>query len=248
MNGVILAAGEGSRLRPLTRAQPKPMLPISGRPLLEHTIGWLRRHGITHISINLHHFARAVIDYFGDGSPFGVEIAYSVEETLLGTAGGVKRMARSFDSAFVVVYGDVLTDFDLRGLVALHASGAEEPHISLCLYRVANPLACGIVALGSNGRVNRFVEKPRAEDLFSDLANAGVMMVDPAVLDYVPDNRPYDFGADLVPELLRAGVPVYGWPLPSGAYLIDIGTPENYAIASRNWPAAPLTDRRGQGS
>src|SRR5215208_6866347 len=106
MKGVILAAGEGSRLRPLTAARPKPMLPICGRPVLEHTVRWLRHHRITHISINLHHHPRAVIDHFGDGSQFGVEIAYSVEETLMGTAGGVKRMARSFQNAFVVVYGD----------------------------------------------------------------------------------------------------------------------------------------------
>lgn len=243
MKAVILAAGEGSRLRPLTSAQPKPMLPIAGRPLLEHTVRWLRHHGITQISINLHHHARVVIDHFGDGSQFGVPIAYSVEDTLLGTAGGVKRMARSFDVAFVVVYGDVLTDFDLTELVALHASGPKEPHISLCLYRVANPRACGIVALDEAGRVTRFVEKPSPEELFSDLASAGVMLVDPGVLAYVPDDRPYDFGADLLPQLLRVGVPVYGWPLPSSASLIDIGTPENYAIALRNWPEGGITDR-----
>jgi len=248
MKGVILAAGEGSRLRPLTSAQPKPMLPIAGRPLLEHTVRWLRHHGVTQISINLHHHARVVIDHFGDGSQFGVPIAYSVEDTLLGTAGGVKRMARTFEEAFVVVYGDVLTDFDLEEFVALHASAPAEPHVSLCLYRVANPLACGIVALDQEGRVTRFVEKPSPEELFSDLANAGVMLIDPEVLAYVPDDRPYDFGADLLPQLLRAGVPVYGWPLPSGASLIDIGTPENYAIALRKWPQERITDRIQEGS
>lgn len=236
-NGVILAAGEGHRLRPLTLARPKPMLPISGRPVIEHTVGWLRRHGITRISINLHHCPRAVIDHFGDGSRFGVEITYSVEETLLGTAGGVKRMAASFDGAFVVIYGDVLTDLDLTDLLTLHGSQPEEPHISMCLYRVANPSACGIVALDDRGRVTRFVEKPSREEVFSDLASAGVLVVDPALLEYVPDDRPYDFGADLLPQLLRARAPIYGWPLPSSAYLIDIGTPESYARASTDWAA-----------
>jgi len=240
-NGVILAAGEGRRLRPLTLARPKPMLPISGRPLIEHTVWWLRHYGITRISINLHHCPRAVSEHFGDGSRFGVEIAYSLEETPLGTAGGVKRMAASFDSAFVVVYGDVLTDLDLRGLLTLHKSRPEEPHISMCLYRVANPSACGIVALDERGRVTRFVEKPSREEVFSDLANAGVLVVDPELLRYVPDDRPYDFGADLLPQLLRARAPIYGWPLPRSAYLIDIGTPESYARASSDWAAG----RRG---
>jgi NDP-sugar pyrophosphorylase family protein len=248
MKAAILAAGEGTRLGPLTSARPKPMLPISGRPLLEHTVEWLRHHGITQISINLHHHAGAVIDHFGDGSPFGVEIAYSIEPTLLGTAGGVKRMATAFDSAFALVYGDVLTDFDLKELIALHSSRPTEPHITLGLYRVSNPLACGIAAVDGSGRITRFVEKPSPEQLFSDLANTGVMIVDPEVLDHVPDDRPSDFGTDLLPQLLRIGVPLYGWSLPSSASLIDIGTPENYAIACSGWPAGRVTRRDRESS
>ncbi|HWW88357.1 MAG TPA: nucleotidyltransferase family protein [Vicinamibacterales bacterium] len=248
MKGVILAAGHGTRLGSLTVARPKPMLPVCGRPLLEHTIRWLRRHGIASISINLHHCPLAVIEYFGNGSQFQVDIAYSVEETLHGTAGGVKRMAALFASAFVVVYGDVLTDFDLRDLLAEHANGPSEPHLTMCLYRVANPTACGIVALEQSGRITRFVEKPSAEECFSDLANSGVMVVDRELLEYIPDDRPSDLGADLLPSLLRAGVPVCGWPLPTGAYLIDIGTPENYERASRDWPPDRAGDRMGASS
>ena len=235
MRGVILAAGQGTRLGSLTRERPKPMLPISGRPVLEHTVRWLRRHAITRIAINVHHYPQAIIDHFGDGSRFGVEITYSMEQALLGTAGGVKRMAASFDTPAVVVYGDVLTDFNLTELMALHANRPPEPHVSLCLYRVVNPTACGIVALDKQGRVTRFLEKPSHDEVFSDLANAGVLVIDPELLAYVPDKRPYDFGRDLFPQLLRAQVPIYGWPLPSDGYLVDIGTPENYERASTAW-------------
>ncbi len=235
MRGIILAAGQGTRLGPLTRERPKPMLPISGRPVIEHTVRWLRSHDITRITINLHHYPQAVIDHFGDGSGFGVEITYSIEQALLGTAGGVKRMAASFDTPAVVVYGDVLTDFDLTALVTLHTGQPPEPHVSLCLYRVVNPTACGIVALNEQGRVTRFLEKPSPDEVFSDLANAGVLVIDPELLTYVPDECPYDFGADLFPQLLRAQVPIYGWPLSSDGYLVDIGTPENYERASTAW-------------
>ena len=248
MKGVILAAGEGTRLGPLTLTRPKPMLPIAGRPTIEYTVRWLRYHGITEISINLHHYSQVVIDCLGDGSRLGVQIAYSVEEQLLGTAGGVKRMAASFDGAFVVIYGDVLTDMSLHHLVCLHDEGGDVPHVTLCLYRVANPLACGVVALNEERRVTRFIEKPSREEAFSDLANAGIMVVDPQLLELVPNDRPSDFGHDVLPDLLRIGVPIYGWPIARDDYLIDIGTPENYAIALKDWPSRRVADWGSVGS
>lgn len=238
MRGMILAAGEGTRLRPLTVDRPKPMLPVAGRPMLEHIIAWLRYYGITKIVINLHHCPEVAMKYFGDGSSFGVEIIYSVEETVLGTAGGVKRAASFFDGPFVLVYGDVLTELDLKVLVDFHLARAEEPHLSMTLYRVSNPLECGIVALDQQRRVIRFAEKPAPENVFSDLANAGVLTVDPELLKYVPDGRFYDFGRDLFPQLLQLGVPMYGWLLPDTTYLIDIGTPARYAQAQREWSAS----------
>lgn len=238
MKAMILAAGEGTRLHPLTVDRPKPMLYIAERPLLEYTIAWLRHYGITQIAINLHHRPHVLIDHFGDGSAFGVEITYSVEEKILGTAGGARRIAGFFDDTFVLVYGDVLTDLDLNALLDFHVHQAVGPHLSMSLYHVANPWECGIVGLNEQGRVTRFVEKPVREDVFSDLASAGVLVVDPEMLAYIPEDSFYDFGRDLFPQLLQLGVPMYGWPLPAMTYLIDIGTPENYRKAQREWPTA----------
>ena len=236
MKGMLLAAGEGARLRPLTLERPKPMLPVAGRPMLEYTIAWLRYHGITEIGINLHHCPRVVTDHFGDGSAFGVHITYSLEETAVGTAGGVKCLAKFFDSTFVLIYGDVLTDFDLRPLVGFHLTRPKEPHLSMSLCRVPNPLECGIVSLDREGRVTAFVEKPSIDEVFSDLANAGVLIMDPELLEFVPENAFYDFGLDLFPRLLQSGVPMYGWRLPDTAYLIDIGSPEKYNQVQEEWP------------
>lgn len=238
MKAMLLAAGEGTRLRPLTLNLPKPMLPVAGRPVLEYTVAWLRYYGITQIAINLYHSPQAVTDYFGNGSAFGVEITYSVEEEILGTAGGVKRMSSFFDGAFVLVFGDVLTDFDLKALVECHFTRAEYPHLTMSLYHVSNPCDCGIVSLNREGRVVRYVEKPSRNEVFSDLANAGVLIIDSGLLEYVPDDRFCDFGLDLLPRLLLSGVPIYGWPVPDAAYLVDIGTPEKYVQVQREWPTA----------
>lgn len=237
MKAMILAAGEGTRLRPLTLERPKPMLPIAGRPAIEYTVVWLRRHGIRDIAINLYHKPDAVRAHFGDGARFGVSIRYSVEREILGTAGGVRRLADFFDEPFVVVYGDVLTDMDLGALIDFHrARAAERPHLTLALYRAPNPAACGIIALDDAGRVTRFVEKPPPDDIFSDLANAGVQVMEPGLVSLIPPNTFYDFGHDLIPRLLAEGWPVFGMPMPPGSYLIDFGTPEQYARAQVEWP------------
>ena len=236
MKALILAAGEGTRLRPLTLDRPKPMLPIGGRPLLEHIVAWLRHHGVTRIAINLHHRPHVVMDHFGSGSAFGVEITYSVEDEILGTAGGAKRLSAFLDETFVLAYGDVLTDLALGTLLDFHRSRPKTPHLSICLYRVPNPWDCGIVRLDEQGRVLEFVEKPKRHEVFSDLASSGVLVVDPELLSYIPDGRFYDFGLDLFPALLEAGVPLYGWTLPESAYLVDVGSPERYARVQREWP------------
>ncbi len=235
---MILAAGEGSRLRPLTLERPKPVLPIAGRPLLEYTICWLRHYGISRIAVNLHYRPQAVMDCLRDGTHLGVEITYSLEETILGTAGGVKRMAGYLDGTFVLVYGDVLTDLDLQALIDFHEARPPDPHLTMSLYHVPNPWECGIVAVDESSRITRFVEKPSREAIFSDRANAGVLIVDREILKYVPDGCFADWGKDVLPQLLGRGVPIYGWPLPEMAYLLDIGSPEKYATAQRTWPTA----------
>lgn len=237
---LILAAGEGTRLRPLTLDRPKPMVPIAGRPLLEHTVAWLRRFGVREIAINLHYHPEAIVGYFGDGAAFGVRITYSHEDRLLGTAGAARKLADFLAGGpFLVVYGDVLTDLDLGQLWRFHRERAiRDPRTgaTLSLYHMPNPTEVGLVGMDDDGRINRFVEKPRPEEVFTDLANAGVLVVEPTVISHIPPDMFYDFGRDLFPKLLAAGVSLYGWVIPEGTFLLDIGTPEKYAQAQREWP------------
>ncbi len=230
MKALILAAGKGTRLRDLTRDRPKPMIEIGSGPLLAYLVTWLRSHGIREIAINLHHCPEAITSYFGDGARFGVEIVYSYESQLLGTAGAAKRLQDFLNDQFVVAYGDVYTNLDVGRLMACHADRhrallPDRSAVTLSLYHVANPSECGIVALNDRGEITRFVEKPPREAVFTDLANAGICVVDPAVLDYVPSETPYDFGRHLLPKLLQIGVPVFGHEILENEFLIDIGTP-----------------------
>jgi len=233
MKALILAAGKGTRLGQLTADFPKPMLAVAGQPLLAHHIAWLRSHGVTELAINLHHAADVIQDYFGDGRAFGVAITYSYEPELLGTAGAAKRLEHFLDERFVVIYGDVFTNIDLTSLAVRHTAymaGADNG-MTLSLYRVPNPTECGLVDIDAAGRVQRFVEKPPADQVFTDLANAGVLVCEPRVLAYIAPATVVDFGRDVLPSLLIAGSPVFGVPIAADEYVIDIGTPSGYARA-----------------
>ncbi len=227
MKAMILAAGKGTRLRPLTWAIPKPMLPVAGRPLLEFLIDLLRAHGVSEIAVNLHHRAAVIRDHFGDGSAFGVRILYSYEKNLLGSAGAVKKVESLFDGPFFILYGDVLSDLDLEALSAFHrARGAA---LTMAVYHTDEPTRCGIALMDEDGRVRRFREKPAPHEVFSAWASAGIFVVQPEVLSLVPPEVPYDFGADLIPILIERGLPVYGYA--ADAYFLDIGSPERYRQA-----------------
>jgi len=242
MKAMILAAGEGTRMRPLTIEWPKPMLPIQGKPILEYTIELLRHHGITQIAVNLHHRPAVITEYFGDGRDLGVEITYSFEDQLLGTAGAVKKLEHYFDDTFLVFYGDVLTNLNLSALVDFHRTKAGIATIAL--YRVENPSACGIVELDKGCRIIRFVEKPPPQAVFSDLANSGILVLERAVIDHIPAGVFRDFGYHVLPDLLTKGHPMYGYPIPDTFYLIDIGTMEKYERAQREWPKVHAKRRR----
>lgn len=219
------------------------MLPINGKPLLQHTVEWLRGYGVEEIAMNLHYKPETIFEHFGDGRALGVELVYAVETELLGTAGAVRNL-KSFledDGPFVLVYGDVLTDLDLGQLLRFHQQVvANDPsaRITLSLYSVPNPTEVGLVDLGPNGKVRRFVEKPKAEEVFTDLANAGILVIEPSVIEQIPENSFYDFGHHLFPALLAAGESIYGWKVPDGTYLLDIGTPEKYEQAQHDFPIA----------
>lgn len=230
MKAMILAAGKGLRLRSLTWAIPKPMLPVGGRPLLESLVDLLRAHGVSEIAVNLHHKAAVIRDHFGDGSAFGVRVTYSYEKSLLGSAGAVKKVESLFDGPFFILYGDVLSDLDLTALSAFHrARGAA---LTMAVYHTDEPTRCGIALMDENGRVQHFREKPAPHEVFSAWASAGIFVVQPEVLSFVPPEVLCDFGADLIPLLIDRGLPVYGYE--GDAYFLDIGSPERYRQALRD--------------
>ena len=225
---MILAAGEGTRLRPLTATLPKPMVPIVGTPLLERTLTWLAGEGVTEAAINLYHRPQSIPDYFG-AEFAGIRLHYFFEDALRGTAGGVKAAQRVLEDApFFVIYGDNLISADLRRLAEFHAAHAGVGTIAL--FEHPNPTAAGIVGLDTDNRITRFVEKPAADEIFSTLANAGVYVLDPAVFESIPDNVASDFGRDIFPALLTQNKPLYGTLL--GGYLQDTGTPNAYRQAN----------------
>lgn len=230
MKAMILAAGEGLRLRPLTWTTPKPMLPVGGRPLLEHLVCRLRDHGVREIAVNLHHRAEVIRDHFGDGSAFGVSITYSYEKDLLGSAGGVKKVESMFDGPFFVVYGDVLSNLDLTALARFHR--ARDAALTMAVFPAGEPTRCGIAQMDEDGRVRRFREKPPADEVFSPWASAGIFVAEPRVLRFVPPGVPFDFGADLIPLLIDSDLPVYGFA--ADGYVLDIGSPERYRQAQRD--------------
>lgn len=235
MKALILAAGKGTRLGELTAAFPKPMIQVGDRPVLEHLILWLRDSGISQIAINLHHAPNVIIDHVGDGSRFGVEITYSLEEELMGTAGAARLLRGFLDERFVLVHGDGYLHVDLGRIIQAHEAGVARhggsPGMTMALFHVPNPTECGLVETSAEGDVIRFVEKPPASEVFTDLANAGIYVCDPGILDEVPDGVPYDFGKQLIPALLQKGAPVMAIPIGDDEYLIDMGTPAALARA-----------------
>jgi NDP-sugar pyrophosphorylase family protein len=241
MKALVLAAGQGTRLRQLARNRPKALLPIGGKPLLVHTLAWLRDAGISEVAINLHHCPQAIPGTIGDGSGLGLSVRYSYEAQLLGSAGAAKRLQSFFDESFVVVYGDLLTEMDLGRLLDFHTQqrrlAPQSTAMSLSLYRVSNPTQCGLVDLTSAGRVVRFVEKPAADQVFTDLAFSGVLVCEPTIFDFVPPNIEYDFGHDLFPKLLTAGHSLWGQEIAADELIIDIGTLNGYFRALQSWAA-----------
>jgi mannose-1-phosphate guanylyltransferase / phosphomannomutase len=228
MKAVVMAGGEGTRLRPLTSNQPKPMVPIVGKPCMEHIIELLRDHGLEDVIVTVAFLPQAIRSYFGDGESLGLNIEYSVEETPLGTAGSVRLAGDKLDDTFLVISGDALCDFDISKLVAFHKDRGAAATIGL--KSVENPLEFGIVVTDEDGRIERFLEKPSWSQVFSDTINTGVYVLEPEVLRHVPPDRPFDFSKELFPLLLEMGRPMYG--LPMEGYWQDIGNLDQYRQAN----------------
>lgn len=229
MRAVIMAGGQGTRLRPLTSDQPKPMIRLANVPCMEHILNLLERHGITNILATLEYMPDAIRDYFGDGELWGVSMEYSVEEEPLGTAGSVKFVEDRLEGRFIVVSGDALTDADLGAAVALHETQGAE--VTLVLRKVDDPSEFGIVVTDDDGRVQSFLEKPDEDETFSYTANTGIYVVEPEVLSAIPEGQEYDWAEDVFPRLLEEGRLVYGYVMEG--YWEDIGNIEQYMAAQR---------------
>lgn len=224
-----MAGGEGSRLRPLTCDKPKPMVPVMNRPLMEYSVELLRACGLRDIAVTLQYLPEQIREHFGDGSRFGVNLQYYVEEDPLGTAGSVKNAAPFLDETFVVVSGDALTDVDLTEAIAFHRSRGALA--TLVLKSVENPLEYGVVMLDPGGRIVRFLEKPGWGEVFSDTVNTGIYILEPEVLAYVEPGKMVDFSKDIFPRLLERGEPLYGYVMEG--FWCDVGDLREYARAHR---------------
>jgi len=220
MKAVILAGGQGSRLRPLTEKIPKPMVRLLGIPIMEHIVRHLAASGVEEVISTLHYRPRAIQDHFVDGAEFGVRMRYTLEKKPLGTAGSVRLGKKYLDETFLVIAGDALVDFDFTAFLEFHRR--KKAKVSLCLTRVPEPGEFGIVITDKDGKVQRFLEKPGPAEVFSDTINTGIYLIEPEVLNHVPARRPFDFANDLFPSLMEKNIPIYGYV--ADGYWSDIGS------------------------
>lgn len=225
MKAIIMAGGEGKRLKPITGSTPKPLVPLCGRPVMEHIILLLRRHGITDICAALQYRPDDIKNYFGSGEKFGVRLEYRIEQTALGTAGGVKNCADFYGSEdFLVISGDAACDIDLSKLIAEHQRRSPAATIALC--PEPEPLRYGLALCDREGFIRSFIEKPDWWHVVTNLVNTGIYIISPRAMEHVPENEEFDFAKDLFPRLLDEGEKLLG--VPCDGYWCDIGTPKSY--------------------
>jgi mannose-1-phosphate guanylyltransferase/phosphomannomutase len=221
-----MAGGFGTRLRPLSTGIPKPMVPMANIPMLEHIVGLLKQHGFDEMIMMLYYQPESITGYFGDGSKFGVKIEYLRPDSDLGTAGCVKFTEEKLKERFLVISGDVLTDFDITAALKYHEE--KNAMATLVLTRVENPLAYGVVITAPDGKIERFLEKPSWGEVFSDTINTGIYVLEPGVFDFMPVGKSFDFSKDLYPAILAAGKGIYGY-IASG-YWKDVGNLDEYRL------------------
>ena len=232
MRAVVMAGGEGSRLRPLTSGRPKPLMPVANRPLMEHIVRHLARHGVEEVVATLYYLGDEIEETFGDGSEFGVQMRYARESVPLGTAGSVKNAEALLreGGTFLIVSGDALTDLDFGKALAFHRERAALA--TLVLFRVETPLDFGVVVTDDDGRVRRFQEKPTWSEVFSDTVNTGIYILEPEILDLMEPGRASDWSADVFPRLLDEGRPIYGYVMEG--YWADVGSLDGYREAQED--------------
>jgi mannose-1-phosphate guanylyltransferase len=244
MKAMILAAGKGTRVRPITYTTPKPMIPILQKPVMEFLVELLRNHGCDQIMVNVSHLAEEIENYFRDGQRFGVEIAYSFEGRIengqlvgdaIGSAGGMRRIqdfSPFFDDTFVVLCGDALIDLDLTAALEWHRKKGAIATIVMKTVDPSEVSSYGVVVTDEDGRIKAFQEKPDVEDALSNTINTGIYIFEPEVLDYIPSGCVYDIGGDLFPKLVEIGAPFYG--IAMDFQWVDIGRVPDYWHAIRS--------------
>src|SRR4030081_3331095 len=228
MQAVVMAGGEGSRLRPLTINRPKPMVSIVNKPCLGHIFDLLKAHGIHDAFVTLQYLASQIQDSCGDGGSVGMRLRYSVEESPLGTGGSVRQIGDALADTFIVISGDALTDIDLSKVIAFHRERKDA--VTLTLYHVANPLEYGVVITGEDGRISKFLENAAWAEVFSDPINTGIYVIEPRVLERFAIGDVFDFSKDLFPRLLAEGEPLFGYV--AEGYWTDVGSIAEYARAN----------------
>ncbi|MBQ9412511.1 MAG: nucleotidyltransferase family protein, partial [Oscillospiraceae bacterium] len=225
MQAIIMAGGQGTRLKSVTGDTPKPMALLAGKPVLEHILLLLRQNGIRHVCMALRYRPEVIREYFGDGRRLEMQIEYHTEQEELGTAGCVLACREFYGKRdFLVISGDCACDYDLRALTEAHRRCA--PAVTMALATSAQPLQYGTVLTNRTGQVVSFVEKPSWERVVSDQVSTGIYVISPRAMDRVPPDRPFDFAKDLFPLLLEQGETILG--LPMEGYWCDIGTPQSY--------------------
>ncbi len=244
MKAMILAAGKGTRVQPITHVIPKPMIPILQKPVMEFLLELLKEHGFKEIMVNVSHLAEEIENYFRDGQRFGVEIAYSFEGRIedgelvgdaLGSAGGLKKIQdfqKFFDDTFVVLCGDALIDLDLSEAVKRHKQKGALATLITKSVPQENVSSYGVVVTDEDDRVKAFQEKPSIDSALSNKINTGIYLFEPEIFEYIPSNQPFDIGADLFPKLVEIGAPFFA--LSMDFEWVDIGKVPDYWSAIRN--------------
>jgi mannose-1-phosphate guanylyltransferase len=228
MKAIVLAGGEGTRLKPLTYKRPKPLMPVAGRPCIDYVIRSLVSSGFQEIITTTAYLSDTLIKSIGDGVDYNASILYSFEANPAGTAGAVRRVANFIDDTFVVAMGDILADVDFRALYDFHKR--KGGIVTIALTEVEDPTQYGIVGMDSKNRIVKFKEKPPKEEAFSQLANAGIYVCEPEILDFIPTDQKFDFSKDLFPKLLSKGLVLYGQMIEGN--WMDIGRPHDLWKAS----------------
>lgn len=228
MKAVVMAGGEGTRLRPLTSNRPKPLVPIVNKPVMEHVLLLLKKHGITDIIVTLHFMADEIVNYFGDGSFWDMHITYSIEDEPLGTAGSVKNTANRLNETFLIISADALTDINLTEAIKYHKE--KGAFSTIVLTRAVNPLDYGVVITREDGSIRRFLEKPGWKDVFSDTINTGIYIFEPEIFNFMEPKKNYDFSKNIFPQLLKENKLLYGFV--ADGYWCDIGNLQQYRDAN----------------